>query len=365
MTKQRLSAVLIAVFASAATLTSASTVRAQADEPSVEDVRAAGDEFNLGRTAFKDEDYATAAEHFEKADSLVPNPKVLLLAIQSREQAGHAARAATLAALAQDRYPDEEMFAETRTLIRDGLASMSKLKVTCDEPCTLLVDSRLVHGAASTKRFLFLEAGSYHVKAAFEGGETETKDFTAVAGAAGKLHFEKEPTGAAPVAEDDWGEEPQDDVLPQPHVTYDSVDSSPGASKDEYDLSKDGGGLPPTVFWIGAGLTVATAGVAIWSGVDAQDNPGPDVVRERCVGLGTSCPEYQQGKSAELRTNVLWGVTAGLGLTTILVGSIWTDWGPPSLGLETTAKTQRARSVGVEPWVAFGDGATLGARGRF
>ncbi len=344
---------------------STGTALAEGSEPSVDDIRVAGDEFNLGRTAFKDEDYATAAEHFEKADGLAPNPKVLLLAIQSRQEAGHAARAATLAALAQDRYPDEEMFTDTRSLIVDALRSMGKLKVTCDEPCTLLIDSRLVHGAPSTKRYLFLDTGSYRIKAAFEDGEASSQDYTASAGGSGKLHFEK-PTdsGAAALGESEWGDDSQDDDgLPQPKVSYEPLDSGSEATKDEYTTSSGRDGLSPAVFWVGAGLTVAVAGVATWSGVDAQSNPGPDKVRQDCVGQGTSCPAYQAGKDAELRTNVLWGVAAGLGLTTILIGSIWTDWGSPSIGMETSDRSHQQASI--EPWLGLGDGATVGARGRF
>ena len=44
--------------------------RLGAAEPSVEDVKAAGEQFNLGRAAFKEEEFAQAAEHFERADGL-------------------------------------------------------------------------------------------------------------------------------------------------------------------------------------------------------------------------------------------------------------------------------------------------------
>ena len=61
-------------------------------EPSVEDVKAAGEQFNLGRTAFKEEDFTVAAEHFERADSLAPNAKVLELAIEAQQKARREAK---------------------------------------------------------------------------------------------------------------------------------------------------------------------------------------------------------------------------------------------------------------------------------
>src|SRR6185295_5682578 len=77
------------------------------------------------------------------------------------------------------------------------------------------------------------------------------------------------------------------------------------------------------------GATVAAAGFTAWSGIDAKNNPGVDAVRRDCVGKGESCPTYQQGKDAELRTNVLLGVTGGLALGTAVVGLFFTQWSKP------------------------------------
>jgi hypothetical protein len=72
--------------------------------------------------------------------------------------------------------------------------------------------------------------------------------------------------------------------------------------------------------------------VTVWSGVDAENNPGAAAVKRDCVGQGTSCPEYKEGLSAQLRTNVLIGTTAALGAATGVVGIFFTRWsgGKPS-----------------------------------
>lgn len=350
---------------------------AQDSEPSVEDVRQAGDEFNLGRAAFKDEDYSTAAEHFEKADSLAPNPKVLLLAIQARSSAGHASRAATLAALAQDRYPAEDLFADTRELITAALREQAKLKVQCESPCTVLVDGRLVHGQPSTKRFIFLDPGEYTVRAAFGSGGGQSRSFSAIAGESGKLVFGATTSDSAvgglgdaggQASEDeeqiDWGDEPaDDDGLPKQKITYDEL----GADQAPADGETARSGLPPVVFWTGMGLTLVAAGVSTWSGIDAQNDPGPERVRDACSNDDDDCESlYQQGQDAELRTNVLWGVTAGVGVVSVLLGAVWTDWGPPSHPMDTgSARQKRRQMASVEPWFSFEDGAAVGARGRF
>lgn len=337
-------------------------------------VRAAGDAFNEGRTAFKAEEYTTAAEHFERADQLAPNPKVLLLAIQSREQAGQLSRAATLAALAQDRYPEDESFAESRTLIERALVDLAKLKVTCDAPCSLMIDSRIVHGDAAAKRFLFLDPGSYKIRASWQGGASQTQDFVAVAGESGKLDFSQSGSGAAAATTDDWGTsdaEPKEE-LPAPKATYDDLSKPKEPAKDEGAASS---GLSPTVFWISSGMTVALAGASIGMGVYTESHPGKETVQRECAGLGEECQAWKDGKANELTTNVLWGVTAGAGVATILIGALWTDWGPTKVDAPAldgkgsrhpeVASKHNPSALSVEPWFAVGDGAAFGARGRF
>jgi hypothetical protein len=76
--------------------------------------------------------------------------------------------------------------------------------------------------------------------------------------------------------------------------------------------------LPPWVFGIGVGLTVASAAVLIWSGIDTLD--GVDEFNAM-----PTWDAFYEGEAKETRTNVLIGVTAGLGALTI-VTAILTDW---------------------------------------
>jgi hypothetical protein len=120
--------------------------------------------------------------------------------------------------------------------------------------------------------------------------------------------------------------------------------------------------MSPAVFFVGAGLTVVAAGVTVWSGIDTQNSPGTDRVREECAGKGTDCPLYQDGLAKERRTNVLIGVSAGLGVVTGVVGAFFTDW---SGGDSKEAARKRSVAARVEPWVGLGPATTVGARGRF
>jgi hypothetical protein len=321
----------------------------QQSEPTPEDVREAGEQFNLGRAAYKEDDFVTAAEHFEKADSLAPNPKVLWLAIDSRQRGGHESRAATLAALATQLYAGDPTFEPAQELLRNALTKFSKLKVECDEACTLMVDTRLVHGRPMEKRFIFLDAGDYRIKAFWDGERSTSESFSASAGQSGHLSF-MAPPHAAPLTEPAVDPAPVPDAAPSPAV---SVESEQVTGEKP---------LGPAVFWTGVVLTAGLAGVSIWSGVDAEKNPGAEAVRTLCVNKGADCPEYQEGLRKQTRTNILWGVTAGAGVVTALIGAIWTDWGSPEIPATPVATV---KTLPVRPFVWLDDGFGLGAVGRF
>ncbi len=91
------------------------------------------------------------------------------------------------------------------------------------------------------------------------------------------------------------------------------------------DKTKKPWGIHPAVFGVALGVTAVLGAVTIWSGVDAINNPGADAVKKDCVGLGTSCPAYQEGLSHQRRTNILIGVTSGTAAVTIIL-AIVTNW---------------------------------------
>lgn len=313
----------------------AAPAAAAGDEPTVEEIKAAESAFKQGREAYKAGDYAEAAEAFESADAAAPNDRVLELAIASRDKAGNLDRAATLARLGLDRYPDSERMRKLAAPIVDrAVQELVTVAVACNEPCTLLDGARVVHGSAALNRTIYVSQGDHTLRAVWSGDRAQSKEITGSAGETVNASFVA-PTSA-----------------PQPETA--TGPAEPGAKEDRAAAQ---GGLPPLVFWIGAGVTGVLAGVSIWSGVDTMNNPGKDVVRERCRGLGESCPEYQDGLDAELRTNLLWGGTAVVGVATGVVGALLVDWS----GGGDAAKDKAS----VAPYVALERGVAVGATGRF
>jgi hypothetical protein len=114
------------------------------------------------------------------------------------------------------------------------------------------------------------------------------------------------------------------------------------------------------VFYIGLGATAVAGGVTVWSGIDTVKNPGEARVRNECAQGDVNCPLYQEGRKRQTRTNILIGVTAGLAVGTGVLAAVGIDWG----GGAAEADAGSARTK-VEPFIAWGDGAAVGARGTF
>ena len=336
---------------------------AQGAEPTAEQIRLAAEEFDQGKASFKAGDYVEAAERFEKADSNAPSATAIDLAMRSRERANQLDRAATLAALAIERHPDKQQLQEyAATLLERADSELYKLSVTCDTPCDLVVDSKIVHGAPSTARIVYLQPGNFTLKAGWSGGRTRSEKITAGAGETGEAGF-SEPSGAS------MDSAPQADKSDTSEVeaALAAEAMNPNDETGIGDEQPKSGGLPKTVFWVGAGLTVVAAGITAWSGIDTVNNPGADTVEKECVGLGESCPAYQEGLDKQTRTNVLLGVTAGLGVITVLVGAFATDWGSGKNESVSARAKPRPKSSGLSaaPWIDVGRGAMVGASGRF
>jgi len=310
-------------------------------EPTPEQVRLAAEAFDLGRQSYKDGRYTEAAEQFERADDSAPSATALELAIRARDKAGDLDRAGTLASLALSLYPSDENIGKIAPdVISRAGADLYELSVTCGEPCEITDGTKVVHGRAATMRTLFLAAGTHNLRVSFGEGRTESKSVEATAGASGSIEF------AAPAAEK---AEPTEAPAPEPPP------EPPPPSEDETKK----GGLPPVLFWVGAGATVAAGGVTIWSGVDTVNNPGVDRVKAECKAGDENCSLYKEGRSKQTRTNILLGVTGVFAVATGVLAAI-VDWGPPTLPLADQAKGPK-----VTPWLAWSNGPNVGARGSF
>lgn len=333
-------------------LGSGGVARAQdpGSEPTPAQVRAAAEAFDQGREAYKAGDYVEAAEQFEKADSSAPSSAALELAIRSRDKAGELDRAATLAALGMRRHPgDANLSKLAGELSKRAGSSLYELTANCDMPCDLTVGGKLVHGAPDTQRVLYLQPGAVTVRAGWSDDRNDSKQVQAEAGEKGEISF----VAPSPPAAQAMAKEPTERAEPA---------AAPSPERDEG--AKKSGGWSPTVFYVGAGLTAVLGGITVWSGIDTVNNPGADKVREACDNHQPNCNDlYEQGHSKQTRTNVLIGATSAVGVATVLIGVLATDWSSGKSAPAESGKVARPR-VSVAPWASF-DGGGLQAVGRF
>ena len=320
-------------------------------EPTPAQVRVAAEAFDKGREAYKSEDFVEAAEQFEKADSNAPSPAALELAIRARDKAGELDRAATLMSLALRRHPGETNLLKIASdLSKRASTTLFELSAICDQPCDLTVGGKIVHGGPETERLLYIKPGPLTVRAGWSDNRSDSKQVQAEAGGKGEVRF---VAPAAPPTKS-MAQEPMEPAAVAPPTPDGEQPADSGAKSS---------GWSPAVFFVGAGLTAVLGGVTVWSGLDTVNNPGTQRVKNECGTQGESCALYQEGLSKQRRTNVLIGVTGAVGIATVLVGVLATDWSAKKSAREGASLRLRPR-VAVAPWAAI-DGGGLQAVGRF
>ncbi len=324
--------------------------------PSAADIKRAAEAFDRGREDFRAESYVEAAEHFEAADDSAPSAAALRLAIAARKAAGQMQRALTLAALALATYPDDEdVREEAQAVIDEYGADYGKVIVHCDEPCQLSMDAKLVHGPKANEHTVYLEPGSHQIQASWTEDRSGGKQVTVVAGETREIDLFA-PAPESPSSEFEASEKTDTSWYEDEPTEADDI------AQD--DASK---GWSPAVFWTGAGLTAVGLGVTTYLGVKTINEPGQEAVRANCPTI--DCDLYRQGVANQTAANVAAGMTATVGVFT-LVTAVWlTDWSGKKKQKETTGSEEvwsfRTGPFTVRPEVSVNEGATLGASGTF
>jgi hypothetical protein len=307
------------------------------NKPSAERIRSAAEEYDAGRRAFNEGKFDEAAIHFENAFHDAPAAAAIRNAIAARNKAGHLARAATEAALAQTKYPDD---APTRDMVKSVLADLEpklhKVILSCTPECGVVVDGRAVSLEDATRVVFYLDPGDHEVGVGWSDDRTKSVRVSARAGGKTELSLE------APAPK------------PKPAETAMTGTTTPTQPIDRPVEQPSRKPFGPAIFIIGSVLTAGGVVATIISGVDTLNNPGTEKVKMACVGKGESCPEYQQGVQAQTRTNIILGATIGVGVATAVVGLLLTQWSSPA-----------AKAAKIRPVVAVGETSQIGLQGSF
>ncbi len=309
---------------------------ADAPPPNAERLKSAAVEYDAGRRAYTENKFEDAAVHFENAFHDAPNAQTIRYAIVCRSKANQLSRAATLAVLAFSKYPDDEQVAQVvKQTLAEADPKLFKVSIGCSPECGVASDGRVISVEDAKKVVFFLDPGPHSIVVSWEGDRTKPLSVTGKAGGAQEFTLEAPPMPVKP---------------PPP-----GGGTGPGGGAEAPPSSKPFG---PAVFFVGLGLTAVSGGILAWSGVDTINNPGADVVKQKCVGQGESCPEYQDGLAKQLRTNILIGVTAGLGALTLVTGIFLTQWSSPKKAAPTTGF--------IRPYADLGaNGGQVGVVGAF
>ncbi|MGH2899146.1 MAG: hypothetical protein ACRDMZ_10775, partial [Solirubrobacteraceae bacterium] len=241
------------------------------------------------------------AQDFELAYHIAPSKEALRSAVRARQAAGQLPRAATLAQVLLTQYADDVASARlANDVLGDARIKLGRIAVACTPECTLAIGGRATSLSAAKAHVVFVAPGAQRVIATFEGDLAVTRDLTLAAGDDVPLSFVRPP--------------PPDRPALRPAIT-----ATP--------RTDDRGGLRPAFAVTGGIVTLALAGLTTWSGLDTQR------AHDAYVAAPTSAG-FTDGRSKQLRTNLLLGGAAAAGIATALVAVFWTRWhdepGPPA-----------------------------------
>jgi hypothetical protein len=292
--------------------------------PTPEDQRAAGRNFAEGEKAFSAHEFARAADAFEAADAVVPSDDAVWNAARARHRAGDLARAADLYARYLQRTRSGAKDRDRATTILAQLAArLARIDVQAAGADLITVDEVVLEGPS-----LYVNPGS-HVVRARHGGRDERRTFTVDAGQTLSVAFvDEQPRDVPPSVE-----APVPLPIAQSRSATTETDKPFLAALPERDAAspaKVASGKPwrPWVFFVEGGATVAVGAVTLGSAIDTR------VARNAYLRAPTE-EGLTAGEAKEVRTNVLLGVTSGLGLLTLATGLLLVDWRGPGVGLET------------------------------
>jgi hypothetical protein len=261
------------------------------------DVAGAARAFSDGQAAQLAGDYDHAAQSFELAYTIEPSKEALRSAVRARQQAGQLARAATLAEVLLARYAADAASSGLATaVIAEAQPKLGLLSVSCSVPCTLAIDGRSISLSAAPSHRLFVAPGALPIAVSFEGDRNVRRDTTIKAGETIELQVDP-PPAAVPTP------------LPPPPPPPSVVAHTPRRS----------GGLSPAVVLVGSIATLGVAGVAVWSGIDTNAAHDDYVANPTHDG-------WEKGRTKQLRTNILFGTAAGLGVATVVIAIFGTRW---------------------------------------
>jgi hypothetical protein len=275
----------------------------------------AHDAYARGTSAFRRGDYASAAREYAAADALAPNPVALQAALDATVLADDPVFGTTLLDRARGERRTDALLTTMLTAEKKFAHRVGRIRLQCPSaPCLGAIDG----AAAVAGAPIVVRVGSHAVT--LEAAGSVVQKVVTVAPVE-TVVVGPEPAPAPPVSSPSPVPPPPP---PPPSLRPTAPTPTPVAHAPR-------GGLSPVWVYAGAVATAVAGGFAIGFGVDTA-NRHASFARE-CSTSAPSCSGLaSQGQDAQLRTNVLIGVTAGLGVAT-LVTALFVRWHDASLSV--------------------------------
>ncbi len=286
------------------------------DEPRVCGRRA----FDEGVKAFKEKDFDVAYERFTAAYAIQQHPIVVYnLALAEIETDRLLAALGHLDQLLSDPTAGEDLVANGREETERALGLVGKINVDVAgvEKIEVAIDGK---PALPTDGIYRVDPGEYAVKVVGDGAVLIERRVKVARGERVTLSVgaarEAAPAPTAPVAE------------------------PPAAATP----TADAGGVSPVWFYVSGGVTLALAGVTVWSGMDTNSAKSEFDARTPTLPRAAQQKLLDDGHAKETRTNVLLVATGVGALATGALGVFAVRWGNTG---ETTALSVSPGRVAV------------------
>jgi len=276
-----------------------------------EDRKQAAKDFAEGDRAFKEGDFRHAAESYEHAYHRVPHYSALWNAARSWDHAGEPARAANLySRYLREAPPRARDRNSAQRLLRALSNRLARLEIHATDVTDVRVDDAPVDGPS-----VYVTPGAHVVEgkasdgtAVRQSSDVQAGDVMSVAlvpaaagGAAASASPSPAPANAAPPAS-----------ATAPAGTTDEAQSEEPHSSSSRHWS-------PVFVYFGGAVTLALGGITIWSGIDTLQ-------QKDAFDKNPTQSNLDSGKTKELRTNVLIGATAAVGVVTAVTALFLIDW---------------------------------------
>lgn len=288
----------------------AAPAAAQGPRGEVADAQAA---YAQGDAAYKAGDFAVAAQSFARADELLPHPIALKWAIASALAANDPIVGMSLVERARGREAHPELDATRSEAEAKFAKRVARLTVSCLEPngCRATIDGR----PALTHAPTYLAPGQHVVRIQGKAGVQE-RELTCAAGSSYSVAEEAAPPG----------------------TRKDVTDSRAGLDETEELTAR---GAHPAWFVTTLIITSGLGAATIASAIDTKSKYDT----YEAEGF-TSRELFDDGRAAQVRTNLLLGVTAG-GVVSSFVLSLTTRWSDSPTVPTNTVPIHRAPTNSV------------------